>query len=231
MTQAPPPPGPPQPYSPTSYNQQPQQPQKPQKVKPSAIWYLIALLCVIGGGVFAIQRGVNTFETLQTFIEGFDHISIPGETTYMAPEAGKYAIYFVGPEAAQTRRQVEAETPFTVTAVDADTGESIELRDLESENVEINEESFRAWKGFTVDGRTSVKIVVTPTDPASVEPVPAAIGPETGMAEILGMMKDIFVLMAAVGGGALLGLIIFLVTLIRRSSCKSRIRRQQQGYA
>lgn len=227
MTQAPPPPGPQQPYSPPSYSQQPQQPQRPQKVKPSAIWYLIALLCVIGGGVYAFSQGIDWFDEFMAFIESFEHAEVPGEVSYTCPKAGTYAIYFVGPNATQTRRSQQSENPYTLKIVNAETGEPLAMETIKSQGIELNDEELRAWQGFKVQERTKVIVTVTASDNAS--PVAIAIGPEMSGEDVMAMMKDVFAIMAVVGGGALLGLIIFLVTIIRRSSCKSRIRRQRQG--
>lgn len=199
-------------------------PQTPPKVRPSAAWYILAAALFVGGLAAAVPQAIGSFFDLIEMANAFAFAEAPDDISYTCPEAGTYAVYFVGPDAPSNRRRQSDASPYDVTVVNADTGEPIPLRTLEGANVSINEVAYRAWKGFDVDDQTTVTVRVTATEPRHPH-AEIAVGPEVTVGTIFGLMTGIGSSLAIAGAGLLAGVVVFLIVLSRRSSCKNRMRR------
>lgn len=218
MTQAPPPPQPPaSPYA------------RAPRVAPSAGWYLISMLFLlvsvgVAGVILApVFRGMIDVAMPPQFFDA------PGQTEQYLDKPGTYAVYLVQPAGEKTAGNPNA-LKITVTRQGQDHPLPLHKPESGLNKLETNDKNLLALYTFSLAEPGGVKVSAVPAEEGlDIEPMELALGPGFTTKDLANLGGRVFVGVGAGGLGLIVALLVFIVTVIKRSDCKRH--RQTIAYA
>lgn len=197
------------------------------EVRPRAWWYgvgggLIGLGVVATIVVFlvAFQRPLEEFRELSDQIDAMDRFTVPGEAVVTFDQPGEYVVYAEGDGLAPIGRVGAASVTVESTTPDS---RPLILRSVGiDETYDFGGHAGRAALEFTVDEPGDYRVTVGQV-PASVTGV--AVGPPIDLFAAIGSIFVVIFVPFAVGGVFVLaGVIVLVVTGVRRTSSTRRVR-------
>ena len=197
------------------------------EVRPRGWWY------GVGGGliglgvaaaivvfVLAFQRPLEEFRELSDQIDAMERFPVPGEAVVTLDQPGEYVVYAEGDGIAPIGRV--GATSVTVESTTPDSRPLI-LRSVGiDETYDFGGHAGRSALEFTVDKPGDYRVTVGQV-PASVTGV--AVGPPVDLFAAIGSIFVVIFVPFAVGGVFVLaGVIVLVVTGVRRTSSTRRVR-------
>ncbi|MBL1075858.1 hypothetical protein JK358_15790 [Nocardia sp. 2] len=177
-------------------------PAQQPRITPPAWWFAVGALLIVVGVVGAIALAVSSFTGMSDKIDGFQRVAIPGSGTVQL-ESGSYTVYIEGPDGATGSVLITAPDGSEVTLEPYSSKVTYSFGGHDGEA----EFSFQATQSGTYD--------VTTEGPSGSN---IAIGEGLGG----GIVGSVLGALALGLGGLFLGIIVLIVTAVKRSGSKKR---------
>jgi hypothetical protein len=176
------------------------QPLSPKRT-PSAWWYLAAVVIAVGGLIVGAAWGFSAYRSYQDRIEGFSRIGVPGQAPFTVTASGERVIYFEGPSSTSP-----APSDIRVTGPD---GSAVAVQSYAADlRYDAPDGSVgRAVATFAAPMAGAYNLIAS--GPVGVLAIGEGI-PASTVASILGALT-------LIGAAILVGLMLLLVTRVRRS--------------
>jgi hypothetical protein len=184
---------------------------------PSVLFYVLGALVIVGGIALAVGEFVGTILRVN---EWLTRVTVPGTTDIELTEPGKYTIYY-------EHRSVVDEKPYSSSGgnpgaldyrlTNKATGAEVALSvPSSSENYSFGPRSGSAVLVFTIAEAGTYTFAAAYRD--------GQAGPEMVLAIGKGVLKRLFAavlsLMAVAGGGVIVGVVIIVVTALKRGKAQ-----------
>ncbi|WP_024800463.1 hypothetical protein [Nocardia sp. BMG51109] len=182
----------------------------PPRITPSTGWYVFAALLVVAGIAGAVAIGVTGLLRSSNTVDDFQRVSIPGSGDVHLTETGGHTVYFEYPGATAD----VFEGGVNVRLIDPDGG-TVALRDYSSSlTYDLGGHEGRA--GFSFDAPApGTYHLVTQGDSGVTAAVGSGIGGSLGTTVVLALGVGV--------AGVALGIIVFIVVLVRRGASRRRL--------
>ena len=196
------------------------------RIRPGKVWYLLAaLLLLIGYGALAGGVG-HLVSSIAKSVAGAGRVVVPGSGTVTLDEPGEYTVHYEyrSVVAGKVYRSPEAAPALECRLVFTDDGTEVPLRPASmSHTYEYGSRAGESILGFHADRAGVYELSAEyPEGEEGPNEIVLAVGGAFPVGSIFGLFAGIGVLMLC----GIAALVIFLVTLLRRASCKQRLREE-----
>ena len=196
------------------------------RIRPGKIWYLLAvLLLLIGFGALAGGVG-HLVSSIAKSVAGAGRVVVPGSGKVTLDEPGEYKVYYEHRSVVGGKSyRGPAETPaLECRLVFADDGREVSLEPSSSSfTYEYGSRAGKSVWEFRADRSGVYELSAEyPKGEKGPKEVVLAVGGAFPVGSIFGLFAGIGVLMLC----GIAALVIFLLTMLRRASCKQRLREE-----
>lgn len=224
------------PYSPTPtnspYSPQPQPPSPPRtpydaapNVTPSGWWYLLSAAFFVAGLIAAILLIIHAANIYVGASSSIQYVPAPGQTEVYLDKPGLYSVYLS--QSTMAGEQALVPDALSISVHPVGQPEPLELLPADANRTffSLNDRILLSLHRFTLDQPGAVVIVAKPVEGREdlAAPMELGVGMDFGVTKALKMFYYIFGGLAAGIGGFILALLIFIITIIKRSACKRRM--------
>ena len=191
------------------------------QIRPSAWWYAASTIPFIVGVVVGVLLIVNVVRDVASSLH---HFRTPGQVTLQVDDGEKRDIFV---QVAGTPGSVNVSAADLACQVQGPNG-PVSLTTADNVRLTVNGEVYRSRFTFeaNADGTYSVRCRTAERRFGTPASVPLAVGPHIGVLQIVG---TVFGVIAAFGGGILLGGGVLGLVAILRHRSKVRLQREAAG--
>jgi len=184
-----------------------------------ALWYLLGVLIIIGGLIAGIVGAIRDVGRLVDAVGHVARFVVPGSENVTITKPGTYVLYYEYKSVLDNEIfSTSQETDVKCTAKRLTSGEDVPIEPVRlSAQYEINGRAGKAIAEFTASDIGTYVLTCAHPDNTGPRIVLAVAPPVTG-----DWLVSIFKWLAIVFGSFALGLVILIVTLVRRAATLSR---------